>query len=201
MEQQPAAPADNDANYDFIVNPETQKRGSGLFKDPFITKIVIIVGGAVLVIVIAAVAINLFFGGKSNIGALLALTQREQEIVRISALGTGATGQQVKNAAINTQVSVKTNQRAGLAYLKSRGREVKPDELGLKKDATTDTKLQQAKQTSTFDTVYVEIMRAQLTAYAAELQTAYNSESNDKQRQLLASHYDDVQLLLKSWPE
>lgn len=205
MDQQPWATPPQPSggmtpNYDFIVNPTKPKgHGFNLGKDPFITKIVFILGGAVVLMVAIWLIVTLAFSGSSNTAAFVSLSQRGEEIVRLGALGTDASSQAVKNAAMITQLTVKSQQVKILASLKAEGRELKSAELALKKDTNTDSRLQQAKQTSTFDNTYTEIMRAQLTAYAGELKTAFDNESNNMERQVLASHYNDVQLLLTAW--
>lgn len=203
MEPQPGTTAPGTTNYDFILNPDQQKKGAGFgfIKDPFIAKIIFLVGGAVVLMVAIGLIVSFAFGGKTNTETFVALTQREEEIVRVSALGDDAVSQRIKNAAISTQVSIRSQQNELLAYLKTHGRSVAPDELVLTKNASTDNKLKLAKQTSTFDTTYTDVMREQLTAYANELKTAYDNESGSTQRQLLSAQYKDVQLLLKTWPE
>jgi hypothetical protein len=203
MQPQSGAPAPGSAdNYDFILSPDQQKRGGfGFSKDPFITKIVFLVGGALLLMVLVGVIVSSIFGGKTGVETFVALAQRDAEISRISALGTSASSQDIKNAAISTQVSMNSHQNKLVAYLASHDRTVATEELALKKDVTVDSKLEQAKKTSTFDAAYTEIMRGQLTAYAGELKKTYDGKSNGTQREILAQLYRDVQLLLKTWPE
>lgn len=204
MEPQPGSTTpDNTNSYDFIVNPEKQKKAGGLAlgKDPFITKIIVIVGGAVVLMVIAGVIVSLLFSNKTNTSTFVALAERQQEIVRVSALGSDATSQDVKDAAVNTQVSIQSDQNKLLAYLKAHNRTLAAADLALKKDAATDNKLKQAKADSTFDTTYAGIMQKLLTTYASELKAAYDGKPNSTQRQILALQYQDVQLLLKQWPQ
>src|SRR5688572_24960275 len=89
MEPTPAAPPPGN-DYNFIINPEKPKK-KGLLNDEsgnsFIAKIVLLVGGAVALIVVLTIGVNLLFGGKSNIDMVVGLTQQQQEIVRISAEG------------------------------------------------------------------------------------------------------------------
>lgn len=202
MEPQPAAPQPTN-NYDFILNPEkSQKRKflGGLGGDTFITKVVFIVGGAIVLMVVLAVVVNLFFGSKTNLDTVVALTKTEQEIARLSAAGEDASNQEIKNSAINTQLVITSHQRSWLTFLGKRGREVKKEELNLGKDTSSDKRLETAKQTSTFDTTYNTLMRSGLTAYASSLKNAYQGASNKQERELLNKHYKDVQLLLKQWP-
>jgi len=202
MEPQPAQPLPGN-HYDFILNPEKpQKRGllGGLGGDSLIAKIVFLIGGAVIFMVVMAVVINLFFGSKTSLDTLVGIAQTEQEIVRLGSLSKDATDQAVKNASLNTQLTVKSHQQVWLAFLAERSRTVKSEELVLKRDSATDKKLRVADQTSTFDTTYTTVMKAQLEAYSAALKTAYQGASNKKEKELLAKHYDDVKLLLKQWP-
>lgn len=204
MEPQPGANVPGDPNdYSFILNPTQPKKGFsvGFIKDPFIAKIALLVGGALALMFVTWLVVTLAFGGKTNIETFVSLAQREEEIVRVSALSRDAVSQQIKDAAISTLVSVKSNQNKTLAYLAAHDRKVELEELTLRKDATIDGQLRQAKETSTFDTVYVGIARAQLTAYAEELKNAFDNESDDALRLELAKKYEGVGLLLKQWPE
>jgi hypothetical protein len=190
-------------NYDFILNPQQapKKRLNLPFGgDSFFAKVAFIVGGALLLMIVLAVIINLFFGGQTNVDKLVSVTQSEQEIIRLSAEGGNATSQPVKDAAVTTRLSVTTHQKQWLAFLARHGRELKNEQLNLKEDPTTDNKLKLAQQTSTFDTTYITIMRSQLEAYADELRTAHSGMSNKADRDLLSTQYDEVQLLLKQWP-
>lgn len=202
----PEQPAQNASgnNYDFIVSPGTavpkQKMSLPFGGNSFLVKIIFLVGGAVLAIIIVTVLINLFFGGRDNTGALVLLTQNEQEIVRVGEQGKKAASQDIRNAAINTELSVKTHQQDWLTFMSQRGKTVKPGELKLKQDASTDRRLETAEQTSTFDSTYTSVMRTLLESYAKELKTIYDGTSSKQQRTLLGTHYSEVQLLLKQWP-
>jgi len=199
------APMPGPANhYDFIMNPEKPAKKpslTGFSGNSFWIKIVALVVGALLIMAVIGVGASLFIGNKTNLQDIVAITQTEQELVRLSDQGRGASDQSVKNAAINTDVSLKSQQNVWLSFLSKRHRKVKPAELSLTKDLTTDTKLKAAQASSTFDTVYTELMRTKLTAYAASLKTAYNKAANPTQKSLLANDYNQTALLLKQWPE
>lgn len=202
MEPTPAAPPPGN-DYNFIMNPEKAKKQGGLSGvggDPFIAKIVLIVGGALALIIVLTLSVNLFFGGTSNLDMVVSLTQREQEIIRLSAESENATGQEIKNAAINTQLSIKSQQQSWVAFLGKRGRAVPPEEMNLKKDTSSDNKLKLAEETSTFDTTYTTIMRSQLEDYAGLLKSTFDGATNKEERELLSTHYNEVLLLLSQWP-
>jgi hypothetical protein len=194
---------ENTPDYSFILNPNQQKRGFGIgfIKDPFIAKIVLIVGCALALMLVMWLIVTLAFSSKTDIDTFVSLAQREEEILRVSAMGRDAIGQQVKNAATNTQLSIRSYQNKTIAYLTGHGRKLKLEELTLKKDATVDGKLKQAKETSAFDAAFTSVMRAQLMAYAEELKRAFDNESDGSLRLELAKKYEGVQLLLKQWPE
>jgi hypothetical protein len=191
-------------NFDFIVNPEKPNKpgliGGKLAGNSFITKIIVLVGGAVALIIVLAVAVNIFFGDKTNTETFVGLVQRQQEIVRLSAIGNKATNQEIRNAAINTDVSVISHQLQWMAFLAEHDRVVAPQELSLKKDATIDTRLKTAQETSTFDTTYAATMRTQLEEYATTLRKTYDGVAKKTTRTLLSDQYSDVQLLLEQWP-
>jgi hypothetical protein len=200
--EQSVSPAPGN-NYDFIMSPQEAPKPKfpvPLGGNSFMLKLVFIVGGAVIVVIIAAVAVNLFFARQDNIATTLSIVQTEQELVRLGTAGKKASSQEVRNAAINTQLSVKSHQQDWLDFLAARNREVKKAELELKENASTDSKLSTAEETSTFDTTYISVMRSQLESYGNALSDTYDGTSNKKQRDLLLSHYADVKLLLEQWP-
>ena len=200
-QQPPTTPV---PNYDFILSPQqTPKRGlgGGLFKNDLIVKLIFLVGSAVVLMIIVAVALNLFFSNKTNLGDLISLTAAEQEIVRVSAEGKLAVDQPIKNAAMNTQLSITSHQQDWFAFLGTYNTKVTPKQLILKKDTATDRKLTLAKQNSTFDPTYTDIMRGQLESYAAAIKRAYMGAGNKTERALLDTHYTDVKLLLEQWPQ
>lgn len=201
MEPQLSTPQPG-SNYDFIINPEkpAKRKLVGIGGDSFIIKVLLLVGGAIIVMAVLAIAINLLFGSRNSVESLVLLSQDQQEITRLSGLGKDATSQDVKNAAINTLLSVESQQAELMAYLAKRGREVKDVELDLKKDAAADKRLEIAKQASLFDSTYTNLMRTELTDYAQAIKSTYDATTIEQQRDLLNKHYKGVQLLLKQWP-
>jgi hypothetical protein len=203
MDPQPAGPQPTN-NYDFILNPQAKQKRKllgGIGGNSFIAKLALIIGGAVVVMIVLSIGVNLLFGSKTNLETLVGLVKTEQEITRVSDAGKDAADQEIKNSALNTQLVTTSHQRTWLVFLSKRGREVKKDELNLKKSASTDRRLATAKQTSTFDTTYNTLMRSSLTDYAKEIKAAYLGASNKQEREILNNQYKDVQLLLKQWPE
>jgi predicted metalloprotease len=196
--------SEDQPNYDFIMNPEEQPKqkfgGKVGGLDPFIKKLIFLIGGAIIFIVVATIGINLIFGSTTNLDQLVGLTQTEQEIVRVSTTNK-ATDQIVKDSAMNTQLSVKSQQRVWLNFLAGSGREVNEEELALKRSTTTDQKLVAAEKSGTYDEALTEEMRSELEAYLNQLRQAFQDASDQTEKTLLQKHYKEVQLLLKQWPE
>ncbi len=191
-------------NYDFILGPDQKPKrviGGGIAGNSFIIKLVVIIGGAVLLMIVGALVVNLLFGDKTKLGDIISLTATEQELIRISTEGKEANDQPIRNAAMNTQLSVKSHQQDWFSFLALYGQKVAPEQLVLKKNAATDKRLASAKQTSTFDPTYTTVMRSQLETYAAAIKTAYNGATSKTERDLLDTQYTDVRLLLEQWPQ
>lgn len=196
----PSTSPGSNYGYDFILNPAKPAKRSLFGGDPFIAKVLFLVGGAVVLMIVIAVVVNVFFGSKTNTSGLLGLTQNAQEIIRLSDEAKHADSQDVKNAAINTKLTITSQQYTWLTFLAAHNAKPNPQQLSLKKDPAVDTKLTNAVQSSTFDKTYTQVMRTQLTAYATTLKNTYQAESNAQRRKTLSNQYDAVQLLLRQWP-
>lgn len=174
--------------------------GGGISQNPFVMKLLFLAGGAVVFMIVAGFAINIFYGDKTNIQGIVSLTQQQQEIIRISGKITDSTSQATKNAAISTQATITTHQAEWILFLGQRDRKVPAKELSMKQNLATDRRLSQATATSTFDIAFKQVMRAQLEEYAAALKAAHAKASGQKEKALLAEDYNEVQILLEQWP-
>jgi len=193
--------------YDFILNPAKPPKPSKLSKlpgssNPLVFKLVLLAGGALLLMLTITVITNLLSSGtRSNVSALTSIAQTQNEIVRVAERGaTNATQQNVKNLAVTTQLSVATQQQQLLAYMARNGTKVSSKQLKLKQDAKTDQKFTLAKQTSTFDAVFSKTMQTQLQSYAADLKELFDVATSENQRTLLSTDYTQAQLLLSQVP-
>jgi len=201
--QQPGvAPPTPESNpYQFIMSPVKPPRkglfgGMGGGNNSFIAKLVLIVGGAVILMIVLAVVVNVFFGGKTNTTSLEDLDATQQEIIRVAAENTQASDQPVINAGLNTQLSVATQQQQLTTYLAGLGVKVGNKALNLDKNAMTDEKLQEATAANNYDSEFTTIMIQELQGYTADLKTDYASATGTKARALLATDYQQAQLLL-----
>jgi hypothetical protein len=186
--------------YDFIMNPgKPPKKRLGL--DPFVTKIFLGLGVLFGLMVLIAVFLSLTASKSTSTADLVALAQTQQEIIRVANQGSvGAVQQVTKNLAITTEFTLKTQQADLLDYLGKQGREVKDAELDLKQNATTDLDLKDAKETSTFDITFSQILEEELRNYANTANRLFNNTANEKQQTFLSKYYSEAQDLITQVP-
>ena len=77
---------------------------------------------------------------------------------------------------------------------------MKDKDLELKLNAETNKTLDQANQTSTFDSVFLQVMGKELEAYSNELKTLYGTTSNTAAKKILKDDFDQTQLLREQLP-
>lgn len=190
--------------YDFILNPEKPKKlrkfgfgGNNLFKT-----IAFILGGAFILMLIATVAANLLAPKTLKKEDVIGLAQTQQELIRVSNEASGSAVQQAtKNLAATVQYTITTQQQASLELLTTKGVKVEKKQLELKQNADTDQQLATATSTSTFDTVFTQIIENQLNSYASNLKQLYEQGGAGKaESDLFAKQHTEVQLLISQIP-
>jgi hypothetical protein len=206
QQQQPLGPYPPAGNnpYQFIMEPPKKQKGSGKFSlgdNPFIMRLIMISGGAIALIIATTVVLNLFFAPKTSVDDIVSIAQTEQEIIRIATQGQTASSSSIKDASINTQLAVTSQQQTWLNFLAQHKRKVPLKELNLKKNTTTDTQFTQARATSTFDGTFKTTLRAQLEAYNILLKDAADKATSENEKTTLLSHYNQILLLLQQLPQ
>ena len=165
------------------------------------TKIILfVVGGGVLLIVILWVFASIFLGGGNNEN-LTKIVQQEEEIARVAAVGADTSRADIRGSAINTQLTLKSQQQEWLLFLAENGTEVSEEQRMLLQNATTDQQLELARTNNAFDKTFAEVMRSYLTDYSSTLQDTFNATTNESERELLRAHYNQTQLLLEQLPK
>lgn len=192
------------SSYDFILNPQkapkSKKLGFGSNSN-FGFTIAVIVGGAVLFMIILALILNAFGGGGGRTTDFISLTQTQTELMRVSDQGAKTAVQQsTRNLSVTIQFSINTQRQQILNYLTRNGTTVGEKDLKLKQNATVDQQLASAKATSTFDLVFAEIMQDQLTTYANSLKQVHGLTTNQFEKELLSTYYEQTQLLISQIP-
>jgi hypothetical protein len=195
--------------YDFILNPPkpTHRHPLGGLPLPRIggrslfMQIIVLVGGAAIVMVIIAVAISALTGNKLNTTDLINLAAEQTELISVSTAGGGMVSQASnQQLAINTRLTLETDNRVLLSFLASDRTKVSTKQLGVDANAEIPVELQNAQQSSTVDTVFAQIMQSQLQSYASNIKKDYAEATNSTLRQLLSVDYTQAELLLKQVP-
>lgn len=201
----PQYPGSSGSNYDFIMNSGQQQKKPLVPKlggeSSFAKKLILILGGAFILIIIMWVVGNMLGGGGTNVSELTKIVQQGEEVSRVSAQGVGSARVDIRNAAANTTVSISSQKQQWLAFLAKRGTEIKEKDQKLLLNETTDQTLANAHSNNTFDSAFLDVMETYLADYAASLQAEYNRSSSETERTLLRAHFDQVQLLIKQYPE
>lgn len=200
--QQYQSPAPQGNPYDFILNPQQKpKKRFSFGGGNFILTISLIVGGAFIFMVIAALALNSLGGKNVSTNDLITMTQVQNELMRVADQGARTGTQQVtKNLATTIQYTMSTQQKKTLDFLAENGTTVGEKDLKLKQNASTDQQLTSAKTTSTFDLVFSQIMQNELTTYANDLKALYSRAPTKTERDLMSSYYEQTQLLISQIP-
>lgn len=193
--------------YDFILNPPKPPKQTPLAKlpggnNPFVLKIALLVGAAIILMIILAIVASLLTkGNQANVTALTDIAETQSELVRVADQGVSNAGQQgVKNLAISAKLTIKTQQMQLLNYMSGQGMKVSAKQLTLKRNAQTDQKFTTAQQTSTFDTVFAQEMQSELQSYATSLKQLFNTATGENERNLLSTDYTQTQLLISQVP-
>jgi hypothetical protein len=191
------APTGHNA-YEFIMEPNSKRpgafggRGSGSFG-----KRIAVVAVLLLVIIIGMFVAFSAFKPKSSTPQLVAILQRQQEIIRIATAATNQINtQSTSNFVINTQLTVTTSQTQVATYLQEHGRKVKAKELALDQDAKTDTLLSNAQSAGNYDRILTSTLTTQLETYEGLLQDTYKTTVSTSTKQLMKKNFTAVEDLL-----
>lgn len=179
---QPVAPAQNP--YEFILGNQAPKRS--LLGGSLLQRVLVIVGGLVVLTIIGAVALSLFAPKSSAQTTFVGLVQEQQEIIRVTTdMMQYASSSDLKNAATTTNLSVTSDQKQFTTYLTANKVKLTQKELALKTDPANTKLLANAKATSTYDTTATKLLQSVLASYQTDLKTARLSIKGVKSGALL----------------
>lgn len=188
-------------NYDFLYSQPPAKRSVLPTGSSTMQRLLIFVGGLVVLVFTVVIFSSLLSSGGGVNTELAALVGRQNEIIRVAAIGTQqASGQSTKNLAVSAQLSMATDQQQLTVYLSHHGHKMSKKELAADQSAATDNQLNSALATSTFDTTFNSILQNELNSYMQSLKSTFAKTTNTGTRSLLNSDYQHAQLLLKQVP-
>jgi hypothetical protein len=196
----PQAPPTN--QYDFIVN--AGKRGPvtilpSVNNSSLKTRLLVAGAGALVLIVLFWVFIALISSSSSSSTApLISLAQQQNEIARVSTESAqDAVLPTTQTFAITTSLSLLSEQRAFLAYLRSLGSVPASSILQATRNSKTDATLKSALSNGNYDQAYIAITQSELASYEHNLKQVFADTKVVKERQLLQVAYQQAQLLVQ----
>jgi len=195
----PTGPQDS-TQFDFITGGSSLKHSASMGTGGTATKrIALVVGGFIVLAIIGWVFISIVTKPVGiDPAALLDLAQKQTELARISQTpALTAVQQPTQDFAETTYMTMLTNQVAFVKYMGDHGA-TKPSNktLNATKNSQTDTTLQSAQATGTYDSTYISIAKTQLTAYEQALSRAFSASKSTSERQMLQSAYTQAQMLV-----
>lgn len=182
--------------YEFIVNPNTPKRGGIALGGGFGMRIGLLVGGAVVLMILIAIVMSAL-APKSSTPGLTAIAQRQQEIMRISAAAELKTNNQdTKNFVTSANLSITSSQQQITGYLATKGTKLKSKTLALDQNTQTDTLLANADSAGTYDVTAVQVITSQLQTYEGQLQASFKQTHSTQAKAVLQQCYTSADKLL-----
>jgi hypothetical protein len=185
--------------YDFIMNPNAvpNKSVGPLGGSTFLMRIALLIGGLVVLFIIAGVLITKL-SPKGSTPGMISIAERQQEIIRVStAAAQQATSTDAKNFVANVELSVTSSQQQILSYLSLNGTKVNGKTLALDQSSATDTQLANAATANNYDSAVTQNLIAQLEEYESLLQNTYKQSTGQHAKTLLQNNFTGAELLLR----
>jgi flagellar basal body-associated protein FliL len=182
--------------YDFIFKPPGGKKSllpGGSKK----TRIIIVAVGAAILLMMALVLSSILSSPrKQAVENLVVAAKQQNDLIRLSEVGVQkARGQQARNIAVTTKLSLQSQQGDLLAAIKSQKRKLDNKELNASRDTKADQLLTAAEQNNRFDEVFIEVMELKLKEYQRTVKTAYDSVSSPGLRAALTEQFNSANTL------
>ena len=156
-----------------------------------------IVGGLVILAIIAASAVSFLTPKENSTKKLTAIVQEQQEIVRVADLADkSAVGVDLKNLAVNVSLSVATDATSLQKYLTTRNVKLSDAVLAGKQDAKTDALFAAAKLTNTFDHTAAYTLQSLPVLSPSSLNTTSQAENGKNARKELKNSYQSADTLI-----
>jgi len=186
----------NTPDYNFIMNPETQK-GSGRLMNSKKKRIISVVVGilALLLVTIVLGSIIKSASGKSN-NQVLDLIAFQSELKRVIALGNDRSrSSATKNKALTATYTLESDYQQSVKIMNSRGIKAPKDLTARYAGNQSDQALDTADKANAFDEKYEEIYAEKLAKYKTKLSEVYPSLKPAEQA-IVKKQSDNAKILL-----
>jgi hypothetical protein len=165
-----------------------------------VMRIGLIVGLVVVIGIILTVVSSLLSSGGSNVTNMTSVAQDQTELIRVATEATQSQSTDISQSttryfADNCLLAVSSEQQRLLAFLSSHGVKLATAKLGLKQNSHTDSELQAAAASSTYDTAFLTAMQGDMNTYISDIKVAYTASTNTQEKTLLKTDYNDASLL------
>lgn len=155
-------------------------------------------GGVGLIIVVWMLAALIFSGGPDVTQRLLSIVQRQEEIIRISEIGTNtARDREVEQFATTTRAAIRSSQNDITRLIETRtGSRVSQNQLRAGENAQTTQELETALQANRFDITFITVIQDELIDYRTTMEIALRETDSANEREVLQSLIQEVGVLL-----
>lgn len=198
--QQPATPAQDTNPYGFFLDQtptgKTSMLGAG--GSSMITRILVVLVGLVGLLIGGFFVASLLFKTPDNAQRLLAVATTQQELIRVSDLGSkNVDDSRLQNFALTSKLSLTSSQQQLVSFLGKIGTEVDPKVLSASADNRTDAALKASESANTYDSTFASIMQRNLKKYEGSLKQAIQASTSRSEKELLLKQHAGALLLMK----
>lgn len=183
------SPQNNDPFAFMMDNKPAGKKPvwGGFNKSSLRQRIMIVVGGVVILIILVSVGLSWLNRSRSaGLNDLVATAKKQSEIIRIAALGEKSShDSRLVNLAITTRLSLVSQQTQLLVLIKARGSKLNSSSLAAIKNKSLEDSLASAAKNNSFDQNFETTLKDELGQYQTLLSTAFKLNSGPKTRAAL----------------
>ncbi len=185
--------------YGFIINTPHPPKNRFLKPNSFRSRLLVIVGGgAILMIAIVLISSLITRSSKENATALVSLVAKQQEIVRVAGLGVvGSSDLLTQSWAETTVLSVGSQQFELKSYLTKRKTVITAPILLSKLDPQTTSAFTAATADNNFTEVFRAKLKTSLVTYEQNLKKSYDGAKGPTIKKILGNSYNSTATLLK----
>jgi hypothetical protein len=185
--------------YDFLQNNPVPKKSLLPGGNSKIGRLIIALVIFVVLVIVGIIVMNILSApNRALVNDMVLAAQQQNELIRVADIGIkDAVSPDTKNLAINTKLTLETDQRK-LKAVVDKSKNLDEKTLALGRDDATDKTLTSAKQTNSFDEVFTKLLQKELQEYQLTLKRVHDNASNQTTKQVFAEQYSHAKLLLET---